>query len=245
MKTDCDNCGNTIERIPAEIERTNTQFCDRECKHEYDRGADPVDCDNCGETIYRKPTKLKKNNNNFCSQECYGKHKSREKEVPCEYCGSPVTKKRSQIKYNDIHFCDPQCHGKYQRNKIQVPCDNCGEEIWKKPSVISEYENQFCNLECKNQYFTGERHPQYTEGKTDFHSTREAKQWRKEIFERDGYTCQECGKEGGVINAHHIEHVSESPKKRTDLDNGITLCIDCHASRHEEPEKSLILSQKP
>lgn len=56
--------------------------------------------------------------------------------------------------------------------------------------------------------------------------------WRKEIFERDNYTCQLCGKVGGNLNAHHIEKFSLNKMKRFDLENGITYCEKCHREVH-------------
>jgi len=58
------------------------------------------------------------------------------------------------------------------------------------------------------------------------------KNWRLNIFKRDNYICQICGKRGGDLNAHHIIHVSYDVNKALDLDNGITLCIECHKLEH-------------
>lgn len=55
------------------------------------------------------------------------------------------------------------------------------------------------------------------------------RQWRTFVFERDNYTCQECGKRGGVyITAHHIKSWAKYPEFRYDVDNGTTLCEECH-----------------
>lgn len=60
----------------------------------------------------------------------------------------------------------------------------------------------------------------------------EYKEWREAVFNRDNYTCQNCGKKGGKLNAHHIKPFKDYPGLRLDTDNGITLCINCHKAVH-------------
>jgi len=52
----------------------------------------------------------------------------------------------------------------------------------------------------------------------------------KRIYARDNYTCQECGKKGGLLNAHHI--IPWAISKNDCDDNLITLCVSCHAKIH-------------
>lgn len=52
--------------------------------------------------------------------------------------------------------------------------------------------------------------------------------WRKSVFERDDFACQECGMKGGRIQADHIKLYSTHPEHRYDVDNGRTLCVPCH-----------------
>jgi len=54
------------------------------------------------------------------------------------------------------------------------------------------------------------------------------REWRRAVFERDGYTCVKCGKVGGELNADHIKPFSLNPEAVFELSNGRTLCKPCH-----------------
>lgn len=53
------------------------------------------------------------------------------------------------------------------------------------------------------------------------------KQWRLDVFKRDGFKCKKCGSKKG-INAHHIKRWAKYPSLRFDVNNGITLCRKHH-----------------
>jgi 5-methylcytosine-specific restriction endonuclease McrA len=52
--------------------------------------------------------------------------------------------------------------------------------------------------------------------------------WRKAVFARDNYTCQNCGAKKCRIQAHHVKAYKAHPELRHELSNGVTLCIPCH-----------------
>lgn len=65
-------------------------------------------------------------------------------------------------------------------------------------------------------------------------ATVEYKLWRDAVYRRDKYICQKCLKRCGKdINAHHIKHFASHPEFRTSIENGITLCGNCHKKEHK------------
>jgi 5-methylcytosine-specific restriction endonuclease McrA len=53
-------------------------------------------------------------------------------------------------------------------------------------------------------------------------------EWRKQVFERDDYTCLHCDERGGKLNADHILPVYLFPELILEISNGRTLCKKCH-----------------
>lgn len=83
----------------------------------------------------------------------------------------------------------------------------------------------------------GVNHPNYIDGRSDENILRRKdsryKTWRTAVFERDYYTCQDCGdNRGGNLQAHHIKPWGDCPELRFDVSNGLTLCIECHRKVH-------------
>lgn len=56
----------------------------------------------------------------------------------------------------------------------------------------------------------------------------EMREWRRMIFKRDNYTCVICKQKKRELNADHIKPFSLFPALRFDLENGRTLCVECH-----------------
>lgn len=59
----------------------------------------------------------------------------------------------------------------------------------------------------------------------------EMAQWREEVFKRDSYQCQFCGTNRS-LNAHHLFSYKGYPQFAYDVENGVTLCRQCHSALH-------------
>lgn len=76
--------------------------------------------------------------------------------------------------------------------------------------------------------------PNITDEEREKRRNGEQIQWRKDVYERDNYTCQCCGdNKGGNLNAHHLNGFHWDKEHRTDINNGVTLCEKCHKEFHK------------
>ena len=80
--------------------------------------------------------------------------------------------------------------------------------------------------------FDNEKFP-FEKTNRDYRQSKEYKEWRSAVFNRDGFKCQVCGKVGGKLNAHHIKAFKDYPSLRFDVENGVTLCERCHRELHK------------
>jgi TPR repeat protein len=55
----------------------------------------------------------------------------------------------------------------------------------------------------------------------------ENQRWKREVRRRDGNACRVCGVQRN-IHVHHIKPFKKYPDFAADIDNGITLCGNCH-----------------
>lgn len=126
---------------------------------------------------------------------------------------------------------------KYQKSDIKVDC-LClidGNKWSAKPNDL--LSNKGC-MECAIRNNTGENSPRWNSNITQEERERGRKyteyyEWRNQVYKRDNYTCQCCGSnQGGNLNAHHLYSYDKYKCLRTVVENGVTLCEDCHKEFH-------------
>lgn len=119
---------------------------------------------------------------------------------------------------------------------LQYLC-SCGNTKIQKISYTSFKSGSRCR-ECYIERIGGEGHPNWDsnitqEDREQKRNYPEYKQWIKDVYTRDNFTCKKCGdSKGGNLNAHHINSYSRFTELRTVLSNGATLCKKCHKEFH-------------
>lgn len=113
---------------------------------------------------------------------------------------------------------------------IDKPCAFCGKKMTLK---IYLARVQCCSRSCASKYKLLNRvHWNWRGGRgTERHremSKTDYKLWRTAVFMRDNFTCQICGERGIKLEADHIKSWVQYPELRYAIDNGRTLCVECH-----------------
>jgi hypothetical protein len=117
--------------------------------------------------------------------------------------------------------------------KLEIKCDK--EHIYYSTFHNFKDGKHRCP-KCDDEFKVGENHPGWNPNKSNEDRIKDRHlfeyfEWRKQVFERDNYTCQICGKRGGKLNAHHLDAWHWCEEKRFVIENGITLCNEHHNPR--------------
>lgn len=170
---------------------------------------------------------------------------------------------------NTSHLNTPEVNAKKKLNNAKYWLDKKRPDIGVKISIALKGKpspligRKFPERSGENNVFNrpevrakqlqnvkrGENHPNWKGGVTSVYRTIrksiEYRQWRKAVFERDNYTCQFCKIRGGLLlHPDHIKPFALYPELRFDINNGRTLCIDCHKKTDTYGYKTVKLALK-
>jgi len=165
----------------------------------------------------------------FCSQQCSAKWHSGENNPrwnggkhKCTDCG---------IFLKDFYSkrCVP-CFRLFNHGennplyKGERKCIDCGAKIARSDAKRCK--------KCFGKTITGEKNYHWkggTKQRYELGFSYETKAWAKSVYAKDHYTCAMCHKHCSKdIQAHHILSWKDAPELRLEVNNGITLCFDCH-----------------
>lgn len=236
----CPVCG---KQIIYSSTQPHQIYCSRECRFLHDRKRGKRKCAGCGNQFEQIRARDK-----YCSKQCAHKHMPRlkrraRKKCICGWC------KREFETWNSCpgRFCSGSCRGKFigamrrlnPRGKwLYRACVLCGK-IYKVHECNAIRGSKYCSSECKNKghglSLRGSRNPHYRGGKI----RRRGPNWQAQsraARERDGNTCQICGKKQKKgrrwqMGVHHITPWREFNgdwESANQLTNLITLCRSCH-----------------
>lgn len=140
---------------------------------------------------------------------------------------------------------------------------------WEKPIKIELIEcacgckkilNKFDKKNRERRYIRGHNVPKGKENKfwnggpknnADLRRCTKYNEWRRNVFIKDNYTCQKCGKKSKKgarikMNADHIKSFKDYPELRFEVSNGQVLCErPCHKekTRKENIERNNLIKK--
>lgn len=221
----CKTCGISIYRSQYYIKNQKTFHCSKKCRDF--RVKRP--CGFCNKIILIKARQLKNSKGNFCNSKCYGNWRV------LWFKNNPEEIER--IRTNST--------GKKQSKETIL------KRVLKNKGVKRTQEQK--ELMRKNAR-RGALNKSWKGGKSSIsYRLRRSvlfREWREYVFARDNWTCQKCKVRGGQLHPHHIKFLSvilgeiflktkvyEDIIKFSelwDINNGITLCKNCHKEVHRQ-----------
>lgn len=139
----------------------------------------------------------------------------------CEQCQSKIELRPCEAR--NRKYCSMKCT--YESPDYRTKRAKIGAEICRKREWTDEQR------EIVGKRFAGENNANWKGGITPINAaarqTKEIRRWRKDVLNRDDYKCVGCGS-GEELHVDHIKPFATFPELRADIENGRTLCVDCH-----------------
>lgn len=118
-----------------------------------------------------------------------------------------------------------ECRNKNNKNRPSFPKGN-------KPWNLGICGKDSHSYGRKRKGLSGDKNPAWkggvTKESTKIRNSNEYAIWRLSVFERDKFTCVFCSVRGGKLHADHILPFAFFKESRLDINNGRTLCVECH-----------------
>jgi HNH endonuclease len=203
-----------------------------------------INCHVCNTIIITCPCKIKRKK--YCSIKC--RDLSKVGNIPwnkgtgkiikrfCVVCGNPFSFAAGDLKFKKRIYCSKDCACSVNSKK------RIGTKVPYKPHknmagrVFSHKEDCSCfrhGGKVWNKGLPPEQQANWQGGLAELHEgarkAPEYKIWRKAVKERDGWKCIWCGSKER-LEVDHIKSFADYPEVRFAIDNGRTLCHNCHVT---------------
>lgn len=135
-------------------------------------------------------------------------------------------------------WCSRECFDQYANSLDhgwawkggRATCSICGNSMSYTLGQSIAKDSPIC-MKCRGQGFNpwGKEHPNYNGYSVKGIGGERSETYKKHLLKRDEYKCINCGNENvNVLQACHIIPCSEKPELALELENGVTLCANCH-----------------
>jgi len=186
-----------------------------------------VVCDGCGNSFRYNKYNLKHRKSSLCK-------KCLKDSTYKDYIGK--TFNRLTI----IGFGEPVIRNGYPKQTFKCLC-SCGNELSISCTDVIRNHAKSCGcykIDSQSSRWYGKNNPKWTgisdEERKEYEKIRQTiqyRKWRTSVLEREFYSCRCCGLDL-ELHVHHIKNLKDNEGLAFDIENGITLCRECHYSYH-------------
>ena len=187
-----------------------------------------VNCKQCEKEFKILPYKIKIGKGKYCSRDCQwqsliGRKLSKEtkKKMSEMRIGKHCPHKGHKISEETKKKIGEVSKRRWKEIKQGLKEDNFHTQKWQE-NVRKSQKKRWDKIGRKKY-------------KRPKHERSQYRRWRIKVFERDNWTCQFCGLRSHIglgksvyLEAHHIKSWIDYSRLRYKIDNGITLCRECH-----------------
>ena len=218
-------------------------------------------CKSCNNGFSAKESQINRGMARFCSRECFGTHHSTQMSginnpswngglhVICQYCAKQFIVNKSYAPH--AKYCSKSCASKSKTGEKNPnwkggnPKNDCVVCSLKFNVSRSDFERGFgkyCSRSCMAMAYTKNEVNPVTRLKKRIQTSLLYRQWRSDVFSRDGFECIFCSSTDSLQADHFPMSIAELMRKHelTDIEqaksceelwninNGRTLCVSCH-----------------
>lgn len=180
-------------------------------------------CKSCGYEGTKVVGQLKRNDGcNNCARKKMGlKRRINENEIKRIALEKNYTYLKSEWNEDSQRIIHYICH-----------CGNEHSKLW------ANFKRENNCVKCKSLRYKGENNHNWNPDLTEEDRLQLGryeegyKAWRCEIFKKYKHKCDICGSKKNK-QVHHLESYANNKHLRTDINNGVCLCKDCHVEFHQ------------